>query len=121
MAGRLVAGTTLTLDPIALNTRTTQAHGLGTTPFNAVMFLECKTAEHGYSTGDRICISAGMHVDQSANHGLQVRFDSTNVILEISNNALPVIVHKTNAPPGAVQAPTASNWIARVIPYALTT
>lgn len=120
-AGRWLAGTTLTLDPIAINTRTTQAHGLGTTPAFAVMFLECKTAELGYSIGDRIPLSAGVFALSGSTFGFQIRFDATNTVLEITNNSLPAIAHKTNAPPGALTTITAANWIVRVIPYALST
>lgn len=120
-AGRWLAGTTLTLDPIAINTRTTQAHGLGTTPVFAVMFLECKTAELGYSIGDRVALSSGVFALSGSTFGFQVRFDATNTVLEITNNSLPAIAHKTNSPPGALTSVTAANWIVRVIPYALST
>lgn len=120
-AGRWLAGATLTLDPIAINTRTTSAHGLGATPAFAVMFLECKTAELGYSIGDRIPLSAGVFALSGSTFGFQIRFAATNTVLEITNNSLPAIAHKTNAPPGALTAITAANWIVRVIPYALST
>jgi hypothetical protein len=120
-AGRWVAGTTLTLDPIALNTRTTTAHGLGTTPVFAALFLECKTAELGYSPGDRVSLSSSVLAFSGTTYGIQVRFDATNTVLEITNNSLPAISHKTNTPPAGATAITAANWIVRVIPYALTT
>lgn len=120
-AGRLVAGTTLTLDPIALNTRTTQAHGLGTTPAFCRAFLECKTADLNYSPGDRVEINSSIFAFSGSTHCVQTRFDATNVVLEITNNALPSIANKTAIPPGGAASITASNWIVRVIPYALTT
>jgi hypothetical protein len=118
--GTLVAGTTLTLDPIALNTRTTQAHGLSSTPVMFAHYLECKTAELGYVAGDRISIHASILVPSGATVVMQVRADSTNTILEITNNSLPSISSKTASPPGAASSITAANWIVRIIPYALT-
>jgi hypothetical protein len=120
-AGRWVAGTTLTLDPIAVNTRTTTAHGLGTTPVFAAAFLECKTPELGYTAGQRISLSSSVIAISGVTIVIQVRFDATNTILEITNNTLPSISHATNAPPGVAAGITAGNWIVRVIPYALTT
>lgn len=118
--GRLVAGTTLTLDPIAANTRTTQAHGLSSTPVMFAHYLECKTAELGYSAGDRIAVHASILTTSGATVVMQVRADSTNTVLEITNNSLPSISSKSATPPGAASAITAANWLVRVIPYALS-
>lgn len=118
--GRLVAGTTLVLDPIALNTRTTQAHGLSSTPVMFAHYLECKTAELGYVAGDRISIHASILVPSGATVVMQVRADSTNTILEITNNSLPSISSKTASPPGSASTITAANWLVRVVPYALS-
>ena len=118
--GRLVAGTTLVLDPIALNTRTTQAHGLSSTPVMFAHYLECKTAELGYVAGDRISIHASILVPSGATVVMQVRADSTNTVLEITNNSLPNISNKTASPPGSGTTITAANWLVRVVPYALS-
>lgn len=121
VAGRWIAGVPVVLNPIAVNTRTTGIHMLGTTPVFAVLFLECKTAELGYSIGDLIPLTSGVYALSGSTFGLQVRFDATNTHLEVTNNALPAIAHKTNSPPGALTGITGANWIARAIPYALST
>lgn len=121
LAGRWLAGAPNEMNPIALNTRATKAHQLSTTPAFAVLFLECKTAELGYSIGDLIPLTSGVYALSGSTFGLQVRFDATNTYLEVTNNALPAIAHKTNSPPGALTGITGANWIARVIPYALST
>jgi hypothetical protein len=118
--GRLLAGTTLVLDPIALNTRTTQAHGLSSTPVMFAHYLECKTAELGYSAGDRISVHASVFSISGSTVVMQVRADATNTVLEITNNSLPSIASKSATPPGSASTITAANWLVRVVPYALS-
>ena len=118
-AARMVAGTALVLDPIAVNTRTTQTHGLSATPTFFTTYLECKSAEYNFSAGDRIILNAGVNVISGSTIVLQVRADTSATYLEIANNSLPGVVNKTAVPPGSANTITAANWLVRVIPYAL--
>jgi len=116
---RITQGTELVLNPIAVNTRTTQTHGLSATPTLFTTFLECKSAEYNFSVGDRITLNAGVNVISGSTIVLQVRADSSTTYLEISNNSLPGVADKTNTPPGTANTITPSKWLVRIVPYAI--
>jgi hypothetical protein len=116
----LQVGTTLTLDPIAIDTKTTQAHGLAAAPTLFETFLENKTAELGFTAGQRIALHGSVFITNGVNVGIQVWSDATNTYLAIANNGLPSFVNGTSDPPGAVTAITAANWLIRVIPIRRT-
>ena len=114
--GTLTAGTTLTLNPYAINTTTTTAHGLGVRPKFFEVQLECLTAELGYVTGDIVPINSGVHQNGANTSGLEVFADATNTVLNIANNTQISITGKTA---GVITTITVANWKVNVVPYKL--
>lgn len=108
--GRLIAGTALVLNPYALSSSTTQAHGLGVAPVYIEWVWECLTANLNYSAGDKI-----MGVATTQNNG-NVIFDATNLTLVTSGIAV-TFVNKTTF---AVSGITASDWKLTLTPYKLS-
>lgn len=113
----LTAGTTLTLDPYALNTTTTQAHGLGVRPRLFDCYLECKTSELGYTAG-QILPMPTLHV-QGNNPGTiwNCTADATNTVLITSSTLLPVVVRADTRT--ATTPITAANWRVLIVPYSV--
>lgn len=109
-------GSTLTLDPYAINTTTTQAHGLGVTPDLIQCYLECKTGEGNWSIGDRIDFGSWASVATSTT-GIMLTKDATNLAVITHSTNLPVILNKTTR---ATFTITAANWKLIAIPYAVT-
>lgn len=110
----LKAGTQCVQNPVATATVTTQAHGLGAIPSFVVAYLECLTAEQGYSVGDRVFMQ---YKDNGAgNFGYMVEWDATNVRI-VQANGVPQVLNRTT-PAGAVSI-TAANWKIVVTPYLL--
>ncbi len=64
----------------------TLAHGLGVKPKNYLAFLQCTTAEGGYSVGDEESVSIGSH-EASTNRGLSVVPDATNLVIRFGSQA----------------------------------
>ncbi|ESW78247.1 hypothetical protein X773_21030 [Mesorhizobium sp. LSJC285A00] len=64
----------------------TLAHGLGVKPKNYLAFLQCTTAEGGYSIGDEEPVSIGSH-EASTNRGLSVVPDATNMVVRFGSQA----------------------------------
>lgn len=112
--GWLRKGTVLEKNPIAVNSQTTQAHGLGAVPDIVVSELVCVTGELGYSAGDRIDLGSGIHAVNGATTVASVFKDSTNLILTISNNSLPSVARKDT---NAAATITAANWKVTLTPY----
>lgn len=108
-SGRLVAGTPLILQPVALSSSTTQAHGLGTTPDHIKWVWECLTANLSYSAGDKII---GMPLSGIPN----VLFDSTNLICLVNSSAIGM----TNKTTFAGTPITPGDWKLTLTPYKLT-
>lgn len=107
----ITAGTQLVKNPVAINSTTTQAHGLGSTPFFVGGYLECITGELGYSAGDKIDLSGpGVYF----NTFMHVLKDSTNLVLILSNNQFQ-ITRKDSLASGA--AITEANWKIILTPY----
>lgn len=111
-AGTLTAGTACTQNPAALSTKTTQAHGLGVTPTLVYTYMECLTAEQGYSIGDRIFNA----LDDAGNSNWEAEYDATNV--SIMTNATNIIVTNKTTPAGPV-AITLADWKIVAVPYKL--
>lgn len=108
--GRLVAGTPLVINPFALSTTSVQAHGLGVEPLLVKAYLECLTAELGYSVGDRVLLESFTATTPS------VTVDATNVTA-ISQGFTPQIIRKDTH----VNAnTTAANWKLVITPYKIT-
>lgn len=111
--GTLTAGTTCTQNPYVGTTVTTQAHGLGTTPSVIVAYLECLTAEFGYSIGDRVAYNFSWAGGGSS--GWFVEYDSTN--LRILSGGGLVGINRTS--PAASINLTSANWKVVATPYKL--
>lgn len=80
-------GTDITLqDPYANSTITDVAHGLGAAPLSLTWYLENKTAEYGYSPGQRVYRLA-------SDTSFAINADATNVGVSTSSTpASPIIV-----------------------------
>lgn len=105
--GRLIAGTSLILNPFATSQSASQAHGLGATPALVVWYIECLTAEHGYGVGERIDLPSAMTST--------VSYDGTNVYY--TTQSVCQITDKTSHLNANL---TAANWKAVIVPYKLS-
>lgn len=110
--GTLTAGTSAVLNPAALSTKTAQAHGLSKTPDFYHTYIECLSAELGYSVGDRVG-----NADLNGATGWMVEFDATNITTITSNTNIAVI-NKTT--PAGTTAITLSKWKLVAVPYTLS-
>lgn len=63
--------------PLPASSSLTEAHGLSGRPDYVVAVLECLTAEHGFSVGDKVFVSG--HLEYAWSFGLQFMADETNV------------------------------------------
>lgn len=103
-------GVTCTMNPFAINTKVTQAHGLGVVPNFIDFYAECLIAEQGYSIGDRI----GPLVVESSGYGAHYALDATNVVI-LAGGAQLRAVNKTT-PAGSV-ALTSLDWKVEAVPW----
>ena len=114
VATSISAGTPLTLNPVTVNTTTTQAHGLGVEPTFLKCVLECLTGEVGYSAGDRMNFSPPLH---DACYWI-VLMDATNLTLYWNTLAFNIAVpHKSTRTSTGL---TAANWKLIITPYKVT-
>ena len=105
-------GVEAVMDPLALNSLITKAHGLSSKPIGAEMYLECKTAEAGYAIGDRIALSSVASIT-----AVTVSFDATNTYIAHEDSNLLNIVDRATAFE-AVDL-TVANWKLTVLAYIL--
>ena len=85
----------------------TIAHGLGVRPFYVSAYIECTTAENGYSIGDRLyhpfsvsdSLSDGRGVSLSTNGtvNIDVRFGNQSAVFLVNNKTTGAAVLLTNA------------------------
>lgn len=113
--GTLTAGTPLSLASLAVNTTTTQAHGLGSRPGFFAFIITCGTGDAGYTAGDIIAITGGTN-DSSNNSTIALVVDATNVSARITNGTTLTIPHKTTRVPTAI---TGASWTGTITPYKL--
>lgn len=113
--GTLTAGAAATKNPYALSTSTAQAHGLGAMPFIVVAYVECLTAELGYSIGDRVIID-GSILTGTTPGAVVVAMDATNLTISISNVQIALPNKGTG---GALTSITVANWKVVATPYKL--
>jgi hypothetical protein len=66
----------------------TLAHGLGAMPEMVQLRLKCTTAEHGYSIGDELMISAG---EQNADIGISVVATSTSIVVRYGATGINIL------------------------------
>ena len=116
VGAQITAGTTLTLNPYTVNTTTTQAHGLGGRPIFFDAYLECVTADAGYTTGQIVPIGMG-HTNYGPQQVFNTRVDATNVVLTTHSASTPGIV---NASTRAATTIVAANWKLVIVPYRLS-
>ena len=112
--GTLSAGTSCVMNPLAPGVQAT-AHGLGAIPDLIVFYMECLTAEIGYSIGDRFYPSIYMDEGGGTNAGLGVAADATNVTIAF-DNVISILRKDT----GALGNVTAGSWKAVAVPYKIT-
>jgi hypothetical protein len=112
--GTLTAGTSCVQNPAALNTKTTQAHGLGAIPNLVMSYLECLTGENGYSIGDRLY--PWTSESTAGNFGYNAVWDATNVYIIMAGSGLHAINKTTPAGPVGL---TMANWKIVAVPYKL--
>lgn len=110
-AGGITAGTPLVMNPFATNTSATQAHGLGAHPSFLDYELECLTAEHNWSIGDKVKISQWIGSGLGGN--IWVEADATNISAKVNNSSFAA-VNKTTF---ASVTLTAGNWKLTITPY----
>lgn len=108
----LTAGTDLVMNPIAINTSTAQAHGLGAAPDIFKWRLECLTADANYSVG-MILDMSNWSATTSGDWFATLIVDATNVTLISANKSIS-IVNRTTA---AVLALTPASWKLTITPY----
>lgn len=84
----------------------TLAHSLSSIPYNVIFYLVCKTAEYGYSVGDRIYNIPPIY-DQGGAYSvaLSVSADTTNVYVTVGG-----YLRHINQDTGAVVTLTYGNW-----------
>jgi hypothetical protein len=94
----------------AASTAVTIAHGLGQTPSESLLEIECTTADGTYAVGDRILNPLGTVTAYAV--PVVVIANATNVVFATSNNAPWIATPKTG---GAAVSLTAASWKYRVI------
>lgn len=85
------------------------AHGLGAIPRLLELELVNVTAQHGYTTGQRITIHPGS-VDVANSYGFSVIRDATNVTLRQGASGSGGAAHYLHATSGAQVTLTGANW-----------
>ena len=104
-AGGLRQGTAARMSPVVFNNSVTALHGLGRTPDYFDAFLECTTAEHGYSVGDRIQLT-GVRNSIWAN--------STTVGVSTEDNNIQLIIPRAGGDDVTINN---ARWDIVVTPY----
>jgi hypothetical protein len=89
----------------------TVAHGLGAVPFGYQVYLQCVTAENGWSVGDTVQIAQGTNGVSGTSNSLDQIFyaDATNIHVLLSANAGSQYVWM-NKSTGATVGLTIANW-----------
>jgi len=85
-------------------TTATIAHGLGTTPIMVDGFMQCTTADKGYSVGDRMPFQGP--TANASGEGVILSYDATNIYLTIGAQGVEVL-RKNN---GACESITSTFW-----------
>ena len=84
----------------------TLAHGLGVEPKFVIFFLECTSAELGYSVGDRVGFS--LNSTTASSRFSQYTFDATNVRWQFTDNGNVILLG--NKSTGVVAGITLTSW-----------
>lgn len=117
LPGTIKYGTGYTRDPISgVNWDSGNiAHGLAAYPRGYEAYLECKSAELGYSVGDRVSWTVNSYIAGDT-ASLAVISDATNIRVRWGNNALPSLPNKTTTG-GGTTGITGANWLLVVTPF----
>ena len=110
--GILTAGTSCVQNPFTVNTKTTQAHGLGAIPTMVIAYYECISNDNNYVVGAR---TDALLVD-SQNSGSVIEWDATNVYILSGNLTL---YSYDNTSPTSFITLTAAKWKVVAVPYKL--
>ena len=86
----------------------TIAHGLGYEPLNISLVFVCKTADIGYTSGQRARYDLMPNVSGSLNRGLAYVCDSTNIYVRFGSNSVPFGLMNWGTGTGAGM--TEANW-----------
>lgn len=84
------------------------AHGLAVKPKLVQASLVCITGELGYTAGDEVLLSAGMPSEATANRGISIVPDATNVNIRYGSAATTFVL--PNKSTGVASAATNANW-----------
>jgi len=98
---------------VTANTEQNLTTGFSAIPSLVTTYLECTTADAGYSVGDHVKISSSADTYSTANTGIAITFDgaaSNDVTVSIGSNGLGLI-HKTSNTETLI---TESSWRLRV-------
>ncbi len=115
VTGTITAGTQCIMNPVANSTTTTTAHGLATQPAFVSVYLECLTAELGYSINDRV-FSDSFHSDAViTGGGFMVEADGTNTNIIVHTSGV-IVLNKTTQAAARI---TNANWRIVAVPYKL--
>ena len=87
----------------------TLAHGLGAKPKRYAAFLQCTTAENGYSIGDEVAVNPSFNAEGSGSRGLSMVPDATNINIRFGSQGTNtfMVFHKTT---GASSGATNTSW-----------
>jgi len=92
----------------------TIAHGLGANPIVANSYIECTSAENGFSVGDRLRASDLFYTQNSTqNYNYQYTTDATNIFVQFGANGILV----KNKSTGAIVVLTDANWVLVVMAW----
>lgn len=113
-----VAGTTLTKNPYATTSTTTQAHGLGAVPDYLRVRATCLTNDAGYTAGQILDLGAAgfQDINSGGGKGINITYDATNVVL-VTGDTLPNLVNPSTGASGTI---VAANWRIDIVPYSFT-
>lgn len=113
-----ISGTTLTKNPYAVTTTTTQAHGLGAVPDYLRVRATCLTNDVGYTAGQILDLGAAgfQDINSGGGKGINITYDATNVVL-VTGDTLPNLVNPSTGASGTI---TAANWRIDIVPYSFT-
>lgn len=108
-------GAQAVLNPYALNSTVTQAHGLSSKPTEVIWYLECLTAELGYSIGDRVIAGYWSDANAAGTGQFSIAVDATNTVITTNNGGTtPLLINKSTR---ALTALTAADWKLVATPY----
>lgn len=86
----------------------TLAHGLGVKPKLYQAFLQCTTADIGYSIGDEVAINPHLNSDNTNAKGLVIVPDATNLNIRYGNDA--AVLRGLRKDTGAASNFTIASW-----------